>query len=56
MTLMHWGQVQKPLYTVRLETTLVLVEPGAGDPTPPTSLGDVPESLGQLQHREPLAS
>ena len=53
MALVHRREVFEPLYAVRLETPLVLVELGAGDAAPPTSLGDVPQGLGQLKHREP---
>src|SRR5919112_1997229 len=56
VTLVNRGQVFEPIYAMRLETTLVLIELGAGDPARPTSLGDVPEGLSQLQHREPSSS
>src|SRR5919112_1193483 len=56
VTLVNRGQVFEPLYAMRLKTPLVLIELGAGDTAPPTSLRDVAEGLSQLQHREPSSS
>jgi len=49
-TLMHGGQVFEPLYAVGLQTTLVLVELGAADPTPSISLQ---ETLPRASARAP---
>ena len=50
------GRFFESLYAVRLKTPLVLVELGAGDPTSPASLGDVPEGLSQFQYRKSPSS
>ncbi len=47
------GKGFEPLYPVRLDTPLVLVELGAEDSTSPANLGDVPEVLGQFQYPKP---
>jgi len=56
VALVYRREVFEPLYAVRLEAPLVLIELGAGDPTSPASLGDVSESLSQFQYRKSPSS